>query len=209
MKFGGLNIGKTNGGKNKGTAVPGDVNVEINGLEEQLKNQADNLKQSEATLDTLAGKLANPKNIVDTPVLPHGPLDELTVEPETDLFSQEVVVEEEIETEAEENTGPIKLVEVKINPASPQDEEAEAKVEAIIPPLEQKEEKAEPDSPPTPEKDAKLDLSKDSLSSLFAQDEEEENPLAGLMRSLPDITTGELLDDIKEIKGIIEDWQKK
>ncbi|MFA5308862.1 MAG: hypothetical protein WC370_05160 [Dehalococcoidales bacterium] len=57
---------------------------------------------------------------------------------------------------------------------------------------------------PAEAKDAKMDLSSDSLSSLFAQDEEEEYPLAGLMQSLPDISAGELLDDIKEIKNIMQ-----
>ena len=40
----------------------------------------------------------------------------------------------------------------------------------------------------------------DSLSSLFSQEEEVENPLAGLITSLPDVTVKELLDEAQEIK---------
>ena len=45
----------------------------------------------------------------------------------------------------------------------------------------------------------------DSLNSLFSQDEEEENPLASLINSLPDVTARELLDDLQEIKEIIQE----
>jgi hypothetical protein len=49
----------------------------------------------------------------------------------------------------------------------------------------------------------------DSLSNLFNQDEEEENPLAALINSLPDVSAQELLDDLQEIKDIIRDGQRK
>ncbi len=48
----------------------------------------------------------------------------------------------------------------------------------------------------------------DSLNNLFGQEEEEENPLANLISSLPDVTTQELLDDLQEIKVIIKEWEK-
>jgi hypothetical protein len=122
----------------------------------------------------------------------------------------------------EDNAEPVKLVEVKIKPGAGAAGGKVPKVEPVAGPPAAKEVKAEPAArpaakevkaeaaaPPAPEKSNKDALSKDSLSSLFAQDEEEENPLAGLMRSLPEVDTHELLEDIKEIKGIIEDWQKK
>jgi chromosome segregation ATPase len=49
----------------------------------------------------------------------------------------------------------------------------------------------------------------DSFKDLFADDEVDENPLANLIKSLPDVSTNELEDDLKEIKDIIKDWQKK
>lgn len=48
-----------------------------------------------------------------------------------------------------------------------------------------------------------------AIRALFESDEEDENPLANLIRSLPEVTINELEDDLKEIKDIIKDWQKK
>jgi hypothetical protein len=56
---------------------------------------------------------------------------------------------------------------------------------------------------------AKGSMDAESLKALFDSHEEEENPLAKLINSLPDITVDELMDDLKEIKDIIRDWQKK
>ena len=47
----------------------------------------------------------------------------------------------------------------------------------------------------------------DSLSDLFSQEEEIENPLAGLISSLPDVTARELLDEVQEIKVMLSEWQ--
>ncbi|HTY81770.1 MAG TPA: hypothetical protein VMB24_03220 [Dehalococcoidales bacterium] len=45
------------------------------------------------------------------------------------------------------------------------------------------------------------------LNSLFSMDEDEENPLAALMASLPDVTARELMDDLDEIHRIIKEWK--
>ena len=45
----------------------------------------------------------------------------------------------------------------------------------------------------------------DSLNNLFSQDEEEENLLANLINSLPEVTAQELLDDLQEINEIIRE----
>lgn len=47
----------------------------------------------------------------------------------------------------------------------------------------------------------------DSFSNLFSQEEEEENPLAGLISSLPDATATELLNDVHEIQKMMQQWQ--
>ena len=47
----------------------------------------------------------------------------------------------------------------------------------------------------------------DSLSNLFSQEEDEENPLSGLINSLPDATAKELIDDAKEVKTMIVELQ--
>jgi hypothetical protein len=83
------------------------------------------------------------------------------------------------------------------------------KIQPDTPLAAEKVTKVEPVPPPAPAAEDKGDLSRDSLNALFTSDDEEENPLAGLMRSLPDVAASELLDDIKEIRDIMEDWQKK
>ena len=55
-------------------------------------------------------------------------------------------------------------------------------------------------------KEAKPDDA-DSLNNLFSSEEEEENPLAGLINSLPDVTARELMDDLAEIQRIIKEWK--
>ena len=45
----------------------------------------------------------------------------------------------------------------------------------------------------------------DSLKNLFSDDEEEVNPLAGLINSLPDVTASELLNEAQEIKIIVRE----
>src|SRR3972149_6446768 len=58
------------------------------------------------------------------------------------------------------------------------------------------------------EKDKKAQAS-DSLKDLFGNAEEEANPLANLINSLPEVTAEELMEDLNEIKGIIKEWQQK
>jgi hypothetical protein len=47
------------------------------------------------------------------------------------------------------------------------------------------------------------------LSGLFTDEEEEENPLANLIKSLPDYTTHEIVEDLNEIKRIIHEWRRE
>jgi hypothetical protein len=59
----------------------------------------------------------------------------------------------------------------------------------------------------TPEPKAAGGGAAGDLNSLFAMDEEVENPLAALIASLPDVTIRELLDDLDEIHRIIKEWK--
>ncbi|MFH1169779.1 MAG: hypothetical protein V1691_03690 [Chloroflexota bacterium] len=47
----------------------------------------------------------------------------------------------------------------------------------------------------------------DGISDLFGHDEEEENPLAGLITSLPDVSATELLKEADEIKAMMRELQ--
>ena len=41
------------------------------------------------------------------------------------------------------------------------------------------------------------------MSSLFGQEEDEENPLEGLLSSLPDVTASELLTEAQELTAMM------
>lgn len=56
-------------------------------------------------------------------------------------------------------------------------------------------------------KDDEEEGKNDSLSNLFGQEEEEVNPLAGLIASLPDVTAVELLNEAQETSAMIREWQ--
>jgi hypothetical protein len=66
-----------------------------------------------------------------------------------------------------------------------------------------------PDPTAPTDKEEPTNMSADSIQQLFANDEDEDNPLAKLILSLPEVTIDELEEDLKEIKDIIKDWQKK
>jgi len=126
------------------------------GLEEQVNNRAQDLKG--------AGEQLRPPS--DT-ANPHGPIAELSVEPDDESRDDE----KELGSLFEEAEG--KSEETEINVA-----------------------------------EQSIGGEGESFSNLFDQDEAEENPLASLINSLPDVTVKELFDDLQEIKTIINDWQQ-
>jgi hypothetical protein len=129
-----------------------------------------------------------------TVVKPHAPLKELSLDAEQDLEAEEALLPKAGTGEAEGE--PVKLVEVKVNPTA-----------AVPPPPP-----PAPAAPPV-KKDAggkptdALDISA-SINSIFTDVEDEENPLANLIKTLPEVAANELLDDLKEISDIIKDWKK-
>ena len=58
------------------------------------------------------------------------------------------------------------------------------------------------------ESDTENEEDGDSISNLFSDDEEEENPLAGLITSLPDVTARELLDEVQEVEAMVRQWHQ-
>jgi hypothetical protein len=175
--------------KKKKSQKSNAASSQIADLEKQLSGWTDNLKQTEQRLKKLSDKASDPQNNVSgtkakasaikgldiTPVRPHGPIRELSLDSGD---SPGDTIEEGDEGED--------LEVVKL---------AEAKPEAKNPVLTANEGKSK--------------SLNDSFKDLFTSDEEEENPLANLVRTLPEVTINELEDDLKEIKDIIKDWQKK
>jgi hypothetical protein len=109
---------------------------------------------------------------------PHGPLGELSIEP-ADRSENEVADILVQEDDGQSQTD-IKMVEMSINEKP--DEEKKPAADAV-----------DPGNP---------------LSGLFSDEEEEENPLANLIKSLPDYTTHEIVEDLNEIKRIIHEWHR-
>ena len=181
MLFKGLKFGKKKD-KEKGNPPVDDAAVtHIADLEEQLKDRTDGLAQAEKKLKKFSDKV---NGLGETDVLlehPHGPIGELTIEPVDSLSGVDTDEQEDTDTK----------LEGEPEDANPVEAESESK-----PSLKAK-------------KTVKSNLDADSLKALFTSEEEEENPLASLINSLPDITVDELVDDLKEIKDIIRDWQRK
>lgn len=182
MIFKGLKFGKLLDNIKEKKRSSDDTIKPIAQLEEQLKDRTKNLKQTEQKLMNLSGKVDDIAEIEVNNIRPHGPIEELSIEPEDALNG--VDSDEEVEdpnANLEEDEEEVKLVETSAE--------------------------SEPASPA--ENKTKSNYDSESLKALFANVDEEENPLASLINSLPEITIDELEEDLKEIKDIIRDWQQK
>ncbi len=167
--------------------------TQMDGLGNNINNRTKDLEKAEQQLKELASKVKSPEESVDTVPRPHGPIGELTLmpgtypgaEPEVELVVQKVSAGSPSEKTAEK----VNVVEGKAQPPSP----AQAKEPAPA--------KGQVKEPPVKEEE-------DTLRSLFAQDEDEVNPLASLISSLPDVSTRELLDDLQEIREIMKETKQ-
>ena len=178
MRLKGFRIGKSKEKPEKdGAETEGTTAEQIVEMEEKINGRTKNLEETAQELQGPSGESATPEEGENTPAGPHGPLDELSIEPEDKLAEVDDVEAGVPEEEGEE----IKVVEVSTGSVAPPEGEKEAKV---------------------------ADIDGDSINNLFSDEDEEENPLANLIISLPDVTAGELIDDLNEIKGIIKEWQR-
>jgi hypothetical protein len=183
MKFPGFKIGKPKEKNEKENGRDKSATAtQIAEMEEQLNDRTDNLKKTEKKLKKLSDKVGDAKESGHDTVLPHGPIAELTIEPGDILKDAAPVIDENTDAAPKEGGEKVKVVEAIAEPAPPPKDE---------------------------KKQAKAEDSMESLNKLFSDNEEEENPLANLIRSLPDVDVNELVDDLKEINDIIKDWQKK
>jgi hypothetical protein len=214
MRFMGLKIGKsTEKNENGNAGAKGSTATHATELEEHLNGRTDNLKQTAKQLKKLSDKVSSSKENEGISHKPHRPIAVLEVRTEDIVSGADIIRESEIDNPPEEEGEVVKLVEVSAKAATlPKAEAANPpKAQAATPPKAQAATppKAEATTPPKEEKKPPPEEGSDSLNKLFSNDDEEENPLANLIRSLPDVTTEELIDDLNEIKAIIKDWQKK
>ncbi len=179
MRFKSFKIGKSKEKPDRDTAEVSDaLTTPIAGMEEQVDNKTKELETTGQELKELSDTAKDSEADKDAPPQPHGPLSELSIEPGDELLDEETALGT-LFGEADEQ---VKVVE------------AAAEAGAAAP--------AEAEKQPATEEES------DSLDSLFSQEEDEVNPLANLINSLPDVTAQELLDDLQEIKEIIREWQQ-
>ena len=142
---------------------------------------------------------------------PHGPLGELSIVPAESNGEETTDVVPEVEAPSPEQ---VKLVEVNLAKGS-----AAAPPAAAAPPVAAVPPAAAVPAPspaPTPapvtapvaEAKPGAAPSVEGLNNLFRAEEEEENPLANLIRTLPEYTTHEIVEDLNEIKSIMREWHK-
>jgi len=169
--------------KDKPGGRPGEKNAparKIALVEDKMNGRTRNLSEMAQKIQGIADTHGG-----EAHARPHGPLVELSVGPEDhveDVSDILPVIEAEIKE-------PVKLVEANLDAKpAPVAAPAAAPVPAPAPAP------ADPGNP---------------LSGLFSTDEEEENPLANLIKTLPDYTTHEIVEDLNEIKKIINEWQRK
>jgi hypothetical protein len=166
--------------------------VELTDLEEELNNRTSSLKEKQRQLESLSDSGENPGEIEEETVAPHGPIEELSVEPSDQPGTPEQpILGADGDVPSEDSGEEINVVEVKAEKV----------------PVNQE---VQPETPPPPPPEEKKDEGvNQNFNSLFQSEEEEENPLANLIKRLPDVSADELVKDLNEIKDIIKEWQKK
>ena len=194
MRFKALKIGKNKEEPEEGIIETSETTVDqIAEMEEEINNKTKDLEETTSKLQELS-ETVNETDDEEKPK-PHGPLSELSIEPEDKMMDIDLDINADA-SPPEETGDDINLVEVGPETAAP----AEPKAETDTEPEVSTEDK--------PEISLGGDGDDDSFNNLFSTDEEEVNPLVNLISSLPDVTAQELADDLKEIKEIIQEWQK-
>lgn len=192
MRFKSFQIGKSKEKPENDEEASDTLVTQITNLEEQVSGKTQELEEAEHQLKELSNIVQVSEEVKGVPPKPHGPLGELTVEPE----EQSLNLDEDTDTSTlvEEFDEEAPVVEViKAESATTTEDQKEAEATAAA----------------EPEKEASNNVEDDSLTSLFSQEEEEVNPLATLINSLPDVTPQELIEDLHELKEIMGEWQQR
>jgi hypothetical protein len=171
---------------------------ENNAIKPEVSTNSVKVVKMKDTLNTKTKSLEE----TEAAVGPHGPIGELSLE--TDDPDTKKELDDEI-TQPPGTEPVIKVVEMSKKPEANRGPTTEA-----LSGTPKAAETKTPEKPPTLASAtvAKPEAVDDSLSNLFSSHEEEVNPLASLINSLPDVTVQELVDDLNEIRGIINEWQK-
>jgi hypothetical protein len=196
MRIKNFKIGKSDKKPKEDMVESEDTTVtEATDIEEKINNKTKDLEKTAQQLKGLSNALKDSEEGDDALPKPHGPLSELTVEQSDELLDMDA--KEDISNLLDETDEEVTVVEVSTKAAAPAKTE-ESNTEAVAQAAEN-EPKQEAETEPKKEEDG------DSFNNLFSNEEEEVNPLANLISSLPDVTTNELLDDLQEISEIMQE----
>jgi hypothetical protein len=196
--FDNLSLGKL-GSKNKKDipATKDTKAAKVAEIEKKMSGKAKKLEKAAEELHELAATKDITKIIDTAPARPHGPAGELEVEPEDQETSAGITLDEVENIDSIKLGEEIKIAEVSAVKVAAAKAAPTAAAKATSSPA--------PAAPVEEKKEAKPD-DNESLNNLFSTNEEEENPLASLINSLPDVTARELIDDLSEIHRIIKEW---
>lgn len=189
MRFKGFKIGKIGKSKEK----PEEDTVEAGDTTAAQMTKAEDLKETAQQAEGISDASNKSEEAGEATPQPHGPLGELTVEPEDELLDLDAKAD--TISSSEEADEEVKVVEVGTEAAATAEEVkvVEAGTEAAA--------TAKAGTEPKQEGEG------DALTNLFSDDDEEVNPLANLINTLPEVTLQELLDDLQEINEIIREGQ--
>jgi hypothetical protein len=191
----GFGLSKTKDKNNTKSDTPTD-SVKVIQMKDQVSIKT---KLPEEPEQKLNGLIAN--SVVEA-TGPHGPIGELSLEP-AGIDKKESPDDDIVLPGGGEPI--IKVVEMSKKPDA--NKVAAANGVSAVPKAPEVKAQEKPPAPAV-KPEVKPISAEDSLSNLFSSHEEEANPLASLISSLPDVTAQELVDDLNEIKGIIKEWQK-
>jgi len=200
MRFKSFKIGKTGEQAEEETGQKETVRAtEVADMEEKMNNKTKKLKDAEKQLKGLAGSANGPEEDDDEIPSPHGPLIELTLEPGDDLMDLDTEAELNILMDTDE-----KGKEQNINVVEAGNKDTDKAGDKVADKDEKKDksEQGEVTKPDIAPQDSSNDF-----NNLFSDEEEEVNPLANLINSLPEVSAQELVNELEEIKEIIRERQ--
>lgn len=185
MRFKGIKLGLLKGKGEK------DEAEEAQAIEEEGQTGGGESPETTTGQSQEASELSPDEEI---PIKPHGPLVELSLDSAGELDDVEFEKQLGDDSLSEEELEAVKVVEIKPDTDEMALEEStrlDTDAVATEEPSKEEKEKSKP--------------ADDSFDSLFANDEEEENPKASLIESLPDVSAQEILNDITELKDIMRE----
>jgi len=200
--FKGLPLGKLKEKEaESGVVIEGPTAEQLSEMQKKLNGRKKDLEAATRQIQDLVS-ISEMDIDDDEPIGPHGPIQELTLEdiPEED---EDILAPPE---DMNENEPAVHTMKIKTSVSADVPEEDLELKEMMDTSLQEGTDSETEGSNEAEKQEGETDLS-NSFGDRFEDDEDDENPLAALIKNMPDVSVQELIDDIDEIKGIIKEWQ--